>query len=56
MPMTHAPETGSVDCLHFLPLVFGAGFSYRVPDLHDTTRNVTENDARNGVNLWRRFL
>ena len=26
--MTHAPETGAINRLHFLATVFGAGFSY----------------------------
>jgi len=30
--MTHAPEIGAINRLHFLAPVFGAGFSY-----HDTS-------------------
>jgi len=26
--MTHAPETGAINRLHFVAPVFGAGFSY----------------------------
>ena len=30
LPMTHAPETGAINRLHFLAPVFGAGFSYHM--------------------------
>ena len=30
IPMTHAPETGAINRLHFLAPVFGAGFSYHI--------------------------
>jgi len=30
IPMTHAPETGAINRLHFLAPIFGAGFSYHI--------------------------
>ena len=30
IPMTHAPQTGAINRLHFLAPVFGAGFSYHM--------------------------